>query len=127
MLNSLQALNENGVVEIKTKSLVLESDISDYGFVDYMFNHNNNDEYKIKLKKGEKVILLELKDNGKGISQKIIKKVFDPFFTTKEEGTGMGLSMVKRTINNHNGIIKINSKENLGTKVELYLPLRENI
>ena len=127
LLNSIQALNGNGIISITTKGLLLEKEISDYGFVNYMVNQNDGNEYKIKLNKGEKVVFLEIDDNGKGISQKNIKKIFDPFFTTKEEGTGLGLSMVKRTINNHNGIIKIHSERNSGTKVKLYLPLKENI
>lgn len=127
LLNSIQALNGDGIISIITKRLILEKEISDYGFVNYMVNQDDGNEYKIKLKKGEKVVFLEIDDNGNGISQKNIKKIYDPFFTTKEEGTGLGLSMVKRTINSHNGIIKIQSEKDSGTKVKLYLPLKENI
>lgn len=56
-------------------------------------------------------IKIEIIDNGKGISKEHINAVFDPFFTTKSigKGTGMGLEVVQRIINQHNGSIKVTS------------------
>jgi signal transduction histidine kinase len=55
---------------------------------------------------------IKIVDNGSGIPQEIISRIFDPFFTTKKvgEGTGIGLDLVKRIINRHNGEIKVYSE-----------------
>jgi signal transduction histidine kinase len=51
-------------------------------------------------------------DNGPGIPQDIKSQIFDPFFTTKEigKGTGLGLDVVKRIIDQHKGSVKVNSE-----------------
>ena len=71
-----------------------------------------------------KYVLLSLEDSGIGIPDTIQEKIFDPFFTTKgrAEGTGMGLSVVHGIIKEHNGIIKVYSKEGEGTIFKIYLP-----
>ncbi len=65
-------------------------------------------------------------DNGKGIPKRIVRKIFDPFFTTKPvgQGTGLGLSIVYRIIKQHQGRIRITSKEGRGTRITLSLPIR---
>lgn len=67
--------------------------------------------------------VIHVRDNGPGMSDKIMEKIFNPFFTTKEEGTGLGLSIVERIIENHNGIIRVESKEGEGTCFIINLPL----
>jgi signal transduction histidine kinase len=67
-------------------------------------------------------INIEFQDDGKGISQEDINKIFDPFFTTKKDGTGLGLSLSYRIIQDHNGTIKVESEENKGTTVKIELP-----
>jgi signal transduction histidine kinase len=58
-----------------------------------------------------KDVCIKIIDNGSGIPAEIVSRIFDPFFTTKKvgEGTGIGLDLVKRIINHHNGEIKVNS------------------
>jgi C4-dicarboxylate-specific signal transduction histidine kinase len=65
------------------------------------------------------------KDNGHGIPSNLIDKVFSPFCTTKARGLGLGLSIVKRTMVDHNGRVEIRSDSN-GTTVTLQIPLRAN-
>ena len=69
--------------------------------------------------------IVEVADNGYGIPEDIKEKVFEPLFTTKKagEGTGLGLDIVKRIVEAHDGHIKLESKEGEGTKVRVYLPL----
>ena len=69
-----------------------------------------------------------VKDNGCGIDEKDKPKIFNPFFTTKkgEEGTGIGLSVVREIVNKHRGMITFKSEVNQGTIFEVYLPLAEN-
>jgi signal transduction histidine kinase len=66
-----------------------------------------------------------IRDTGIGISKENLKKIFSPFFTTKDKGSGLGLSIVKKIIEGHNGTISIDSEEGIGTKVSVSL-LREN-
>ena len=65
---------------------------------------------------------LEIKDEGCGISEEIMDKIFNPFFTTKDKqkGTGLGLSTVLSTVLEHEGLITVSSKKNVGTKFGLY-------
>lgn len=68
-----------------------------------------------------------IKDNGKGIPEKIKSKIFDPFFTTKPvgKGTGLGLNICYNIIKNHNGKITVESKENEGTFFKIILPVKK--
>jgi two-component system, NtrC family, nitrogen regulation sensor histidine kinase NtrY len=70
----------------------------------------------INLKTYKNNILIEIIDNGIGISKEKIGKIFEPYFTTKSKGTGLGLSIVKKIIEDHNGKIKIDkNKQMAGT------------
>ncbi len=69
-------------------------------------------------------IIMSFSDNGPGIEKEILKKVYDPFYSTKKKGsgTGLGLSVVKRVIEMHEGNLQIYSKKDMGTKVIISLP-----
>jgi len=66
--------------------------------------------------------LIEVSDNGKGIPEDIINRIYEPQFTTKNAGMGLGLSMVKKIIDNHGGNIKVESKLNNFTIFTIKLP-----
>lgn len=68
-------------------------------------------------------IKVSFEDTGMGIEENNIKNIFDPFFTTKEEGTGLGLPIVHRIIEDHDGIINTNSIVGQGTKFEIFFPV----
>lgn len=61
-------------------------------------------------------------DEGCGIPKSILERIGEPFYTTKEKGTGLGLMVSYNIIENHNGEIKVDSKENEGTTFEIKLP-----
>ena len=72
-----------------------------------------NPSIEIVLSLRSKNILIDIKDNGVGIDDKMITKIFEPYFTTKNKGTGLGLSIVKRIIEDHGGKIKIEKNKNM--------------
>jgi len=61
-------------------------------------------------------------DTGMGIPPENIERIFDPFFTTKDSGTGLGLAVVHRIIEGHNGKIEVKSKKGEGTRFRILLP-----
>jgi PAS domain S-box-containing protein len=68
-------------------------------------------------------VLLRFMDEGCGIPPENLAKLGEPFFTTKEKGTGLGMMITYKIIEDHNGKISIQSKLNCGTTVEVLLPL----
>lgn len=73
----------------------------------------------------EKNIHIHIIDTGKGIPPYVVDRIFDPFFTTKEEGTGLGLSVCLRIIQDLGGNIRVSSK-GYGTKFSVILPYLED-
>ena len=83
---------------------------------------DKNGVINIRVEKEKSDYILEIEDSGKGITEENLKKIFNPFFTTKDNGTGLGLPIVKKIIEAHDGTIGIESKLDLGTKVSIKLP-----
>lgn len=65
---------------------------------------------------------ITITDSGEGMSAETIKKIFDPFFTTKKKGTGLGLAVCRKIIEDHMGELSVVSKEGEGTSVTFTLP-----
>lgn len=59
--------------------------------------------------------LLQVKDNGEGISREDQEKIFIPFYTTKKTGSGIGLSLSRQIMKMHGGSISVHSEPNQGT------------
>ena len=95
IINAIQAIPKKGEIKIKTEKTLL---------------------------KGEPAIKLIIEDSGIGIPEKDFTQIFDPFFSTKDEGSGLGLSIVYKLIEAHQGEIKVESKEGEGTKFVIFLP-----
>jgi len=70
-----------------------------------------------------KYTVLEVKDNGPGISKAIQEKIFDPFFTTKGTGSGLGLSAVLGIVRAHHGAVQLESEPGKGTMFRVFLPI----
>ncbi|MEX2104389.1 MAG: ATP-binding protein, partial [Bacilli bacterium] len=68
-------------------------------------------------------LMIRIIDQGCGIPAESIERLGEPFYTTKEKGTGLGLMINNKIIENHHGRIYITSKENEGTTVEVRLPI----
>jgi signal transduction histidine kinase len=73
---------------------------------------NGKGTLTIKTERDKEFVQVSIIDDGPGIPEDIRSRIFDPFFTTKEmgKGTGLGLEVVQRIVNQHNGSIKVNSK-----------------
>jgi len=73
----------------------------------------------------EDQIIIQIVDNGKGMSPEVLRQALNPFFTTKPvgSGTGIGLSLTERIIKRHGGMIDISSKEGEGKTVTMTLPV----
>ncbi|MBI9034357.1 MAG: GHKL domain-containing protein [Bacteroidales bacterium] len=91
--NAIQAMNHNGTIVIRT------------------YSENGN-------------VYVSIKDSGKGIPKEIADRIFEPFFTTKPagEGTGIGLDIVKKIIENHKGSITFESIPDIGTTFTVSFP-----
>jgi signal transduction histidine kinase len=102
VLNAIDALPEGG--ELCLRTALLDTTISPLA---------------------EPAALLEVTDNGVGMSPEVRELIFTPFFTTKgRNGTGMGLTMVQGIVQRHHGQIEVVSAPRQGTSVRVYLPAR---
>jgi signal transduction histidine kinase len=76
-----------------------------------------------KTSSAENAFIIEIEDNGIGISKQNLSRIFDMFFVTnKNKGTGLGLYIVKEAIENLNGTITVESKIHIGTKFIVTIP-----
>lgn len=66
--------------------------------------------------------VIEVADNGPGMSDEVKDRVFEPYFSTKKEGTGLGLAIAKRIVNDHDGFIRVHSSPGVGTRFLIELP-----
>jgi signal transduction histidine kinase len=71
---------------------------------------------------------VRIADTGQGISPEQVAKIFDPYFTTKQgkSGTGLGLFITRKVVDDHNGSIKVDSTPGVGTTITIRLPLVNN-
>ena len=73
--------------------------------------------------KRRKFVLLEVADNGPGISHADKTRIFEPYFTTKEGGTGLGLAIVTSIVSDHQGYIRCYDNPPRGAKFVVELPV----
>lgn len=67
-------------------------------------------------------VTIVFSDDGTGIREEDLEKIFDPFFTTKREGTGLGLPICKKIVEDHGGTIQLHNAESGGTAAVITLP-----
>ena len=98
IINAVDAMNKKGSIEIRT-DLVKKREVC--------------------------YCRISVKDSGKGISKQERLSIFTPYFTTKKSGTGLGLPIIERIVNDHGGVIWFDSAENMGTTFYIDLPIEE--
>lgn len=110
--NANQAMNGVGSMEVQAHNLAMKS---------------STQLERVKLPAGDYVVI-RFKDSGSGISPDIMSRIFEPFFTTKQrgEGTGMGLALVYRTIDEHSAYLDLSSGDD-GTEFSLYFPAQRAV
>ena len=69
------------------------------------------------------VAVVRIRDNGPGIEEGLRARIFEPFFTTKEEGSGLGLSIAVRIVEEHGGRLNLESRKGQGAAFSLILPV----
>ncbi len=84
-------------------------------------------ELRVRTYREDDCVVVEINDNGPGISSEVQPHIFEPFFTTKGvgEGTGLGLDTVQRIVKKHRGTIQVRSKPG-DTSFQVWLPLAES-
>jgi signal transduction histidine kinase len=71
-------------------------------------------------------IIITVRDSGVGILPENLGRVFDPYFTTKNDGTGLGLAMTAKIVEEHGGWMELSSVAGSYTEVRVILPLTED-
>jgi signal transduction histidine kinase len=102
ILNSIHSIESDGEILINTS---LDT---------FLSPQTNTQTHALKI---------TIHDTGKGISEDHLDQIFDPFFSTKHTSAGLGLSIVRKIIHEHQGTIKIQAKVNEYATVSIYLPL----
>lgn len=91
-------------------------------FINAMQSMGNAGSINVDVKEVKGSYHIAIEDTGSGIMPENMIKIFNPFFTTKEKGSGLGLSIVRKIIEGHNGSIGIENREDAGTRVTIKLP-----
>ncbi len=105
--NALEATPEGGTLEIITRI------------------HSNYTVISDKNPNSRQAILVEIRDKGSGISEEDLKNIFTPFHTTKSKGSGLGLPLSLKIVENHKGKMKVQSVAGEGTRVQVFLPVEQ--
>lgn len=105
LLNAVEATGTNGSLTVQTEFLAVPtSEISEPKFV------------------GQPLVRVSVADTGTGIAPDTLARMFEPFFTTKSHGTGLGLLISQRIVEQHHGAIHVESQPSKGTTFRVILP-----
>jgi signal transduction histidine kinase len=86
-----------------------------------------SEKIELNVEFGEEWCTLKLLDKGEGIPPETLANIFEPFFTTKEKGTGLGLPLARRLVEQHGGTLDIESVVGEGTTVIMALPVNSTL
>ncbi len=130
LFNAIDAVEEDsGIVSVETMAVELPQtlrqslDGNPFYDNDMEVDRRATGEHHIELQKGTKAITIVVADNGCGIPSDYVSRIFDLFFTTKTEGTGLGLTMARRVVQEHRGIIDVESRVGVGSRFRILLPI----
>jgi PAS domain S-box-containing protein len=104
--NAFEAMNGKGRIAISAMTATIEADPAFAG-----------------IHPPTPAVLIEVADDGPGISAELTDRIFNPFFTTKVTGTGLGLAIVRKIVDAHDGRIDVSSTPDTGTRFRVTLPV----
>ena len=102
IINALEAIGDEGEVKISLRRAESDSEAET-----------------------EEEAVIDVSDNGRGISEEDLARVFNPFFTTTPGGTGLGLPAVRRIARAHGGRVEVRSFPGKGSTFSIHLPMVE--
>jgi hypothetical protein len=108
MINAVQAMPEGGLLTVSAREGSLEGVLGELA----------------PESPGGSVLMISVRDTGKGIAPEDLDLVFEPFFTRKAKGTGLGLSISQKIVHEHGGWIGVKSEVGAGTEFTVYLPVK---
>jgi len=109
LINAAQAMDQKGTIEV--------------GWERGRESRRGLGAWPTASRNGKEWLKISIRDSGPGIHPQDKDKIFEPFFTTKEGGTGLGLSIVHKIVENHNGMIKVETEMGRGTTFMVFLPI----
>ncbi len=133
-LREVKTLNDIDKIDISTELteplpyIILNKENLKKAFLNILQNSVDSIEEGGNIKvstalKGNKVVEVIIKDNGRGIAEERLREIFNPFHTSKMTGAGLGLTIATKVIEDHNGTIDLKSTEGEGTTVTVTLPV----
>jgi len=125
LLNAGHAAGASGRIRVTSRAVTVPRQIEDFV---YLPSEDDSSAINrtIRFEKGANALMIAISDSGPGIDPEVANRLFDPFVTTRRDGTGLGLTTVRRTLSHHNGIVRARNNEDGGAVFELLLPLGEN-
>ncbi len=78
----------------------------------------------VKTRQVDDGVEIEMRDTGTGMSEEVLENMFNPFYTNRQGGTGLGMAVTQKIIQEHDGRIDVDSEEGKGTVFRIYLPLK---
>lgn len=105
LLNSVEAINTHG-------SLAVSTDVA------------SENQDRLREGSAQRMVRIRISDSGTGIKPENMPRLFEPFFTTKRNGTGLGLAVTRRIVEEHNGAINVESQPGKGTTFTILLPAK---
>lgn len=105
LLNAVEAISGSGSLSVTTEA-------------------TTDDENHAREGESRRCLRIRISDSGVGVTQENMRRLFEPFFTTKQNGTGLGLAVTRRIIEEHNGTIRVESQPGKGTTFTVLLPMK---
>jgi signal transduction histidine kinase/CheY-like chemotaxis protein len=112
-INACDAMPNGGLLNFSTRNEVLSNE--------FVKSYNNDAQ-------AGNYVIVDIEDNGSGMTEEIKKRIFEPFFTTKqmEKGTGLGLATAYGTSLSHKGFISVDSELGAGTVFHVFFPVLQD-
>ena len=132
MLGRQQALAKSVAIELKKDPALPEVDHDSDQIHQVLLNLllnalqaiDKDGKIAVTIRQQGKTAVIEVADNGRGIAPEHLPNIFRPFYTTKGEGTGLGLSLARRIVEEHHGRIDVTSTPGKGSSFAVVLPLQ---